>query len=229
MSSAKLVPSSTIAGTAADLDEAAAVFADVRAKLHTAAARVLHNREEAHDIVQEAWLRWQSCDRARVRNPTAFLVTTTIRLAINSLQSARSRREICVGDWTSEAADTDEDPTVGPERDAALEQCCRTLLERLSPIERAAFVLRHALDYPYPRIAAILQHSEANTRQIVNRAGKRVRAEGHRMVSPSDQRRLVTAFAAAARRGDVAELELFFAAEREQCSSWIRSRRRPVR
>lgn len=196
----------------ADLDEAVAIFAAVRPRLHAIAARILHNRDEADDIVQEAWLRWQFCDRAAVQNPTAFLVTMTTRLAINSLNSARSRREYYVGDWLVEPVDPDDDPTMAPEHDEALKHGVHYLLEHLSSVERAAFVLRHALEYPYDKIAALLHLSEANTRQIVSRAGRRLDAGVKRTVDQFDERRLVNAFAAAARHGEVGALEQLFAA-----------------
>jgi RNA polymerase sigma-70 factor (ECF subfamily) len=204
------MPTATIVDT--ELDEAVAVFAEVRPRLHAIAARILHNDDEADDIVQDAWLRWQFCDRAAVENPTAFLVTMTKRLAINSLNSARSRREYYVGDWLTEPVDPDDGPTMVPEHDEALEHGVHYLLEHLSSVERAAFVLRQALEYPYEKIASILHLSEANTRQIVSRAGRRLNVGGDRAVDQVEERRLVSAFAAAARRGELDVLEQLLAA-----------------
>jgi RNA polymerase sigma-70 factor (ECF subfamily) len=195
------------------LDEAVKAFAEVRPRLLGIAYRVLGSAVEAEDVVQEAWLRWQMCDRTMVRNPTAFLVTATTRLAINAAQSARVRRESYVGRWLPEPVDTRHDPTMGAERDEALELGILLLLERLSPTERAAYVLRQAFDYSYADVAAILQLTEVNARQLVSRAGKRITAERRWPVAPADQQRLMHAFVAAARRGDMAALEDLFAAD----------------
>src|SRR5262245_21591882 len=159
---------------------------------------------EAEDVVQDAWTRWQSTDRGVVRDSQAFLATTTTRLAINVLQSARTRRETYVGPWLPEPVDTSADPTLGAERGEALELAVLVLLERLSPTERAAFVLREAFDYPYTDIAEVLRVEEANARQLVTRARKHV-ADGRRArVSHVEQARLLHAFISAAQAGDLA-------------------------
>ncbi|MFD0539026.1 sigma factor-like helix-turn-helix DNA-binding protein [Actinomadura luteofluorescens] len=118
---------------------------------------MLGSATEAEDLVQDVWLRWQTYDRAAVADPAAFLATTITRLAINVLQSARVRRESYVGPWLPEPVDTGADPYLGAERGEALNLAVLMLLERLSPTERAAYVLREAFDYPYPQIAEILQ------------------------------------------------------------------------
>src|SRR6201746_153952 len=112
------------------LDHAADVFLAVRDRLFGIAFRILNNWTEAEDIVQEAWLRWQTCDRSVVLDPTAFLSTTTKRLCINAMQSARARREIYAGPWLPDVVDTSADPQLGVERGEALEFAARTLLER---------------------------------------------------------------------------------------------------
>jgi DNA-directed RNA polymerase specialized sigma24 family protein len=111
---------------------------------------------EAEDIVQDVWLRWQSTNRSAIKNPTAYLVTTTTRLCINVTQSARSRRETYVGPWLPEPVDTGVDPGLGAERGEALNLAVLVLLEKLCPTERAAYVLREAFDYSYRQIADIL-------------------------------------------------------------------------
>src|SRR6185369_5302046 len=121
---------------------------------------------EAEDVVQDVWTRWQSTDRRKVQNPSAFLATTTTRLAINVLQSARIRRETYVGQWLPEPVDTGADPGLGAERREALEIAVLMLLERLSPAERAAYILREAFDYSYKEIAEMLHVEEANARQL---------------------------------------------------------------
>jgi RNA polymerase sigma-70 factor (ECF subfamily) len=168
---------------------------------------------EAEDILQEVWLRWQKTDRTVVIDPPAFLARTTTRLAINVAQSARVRRETYVGPWLPEPVDTSADPAVGAERGEALELAFLLLLEKLSPTERAAYILREAFDYPYGEIADILGLSAVNTRQIVSRARKRLTAERREPVDRTEHRRLLEVFLDAARAGDVAALEDLFAAD----------------
>jgi RNA polymerase sigma-70 factor (ECF subfamily) len=198
---------------AADLDDAASLFAAVRGRLFGIAYRMLGSATEAEDVVQEAWLRWQGYDRSTVRDPAAFLATTTTRLAINVATSARARREAYVGPWLPEPVDTSADPALGAERAEALELAVLVLLEKLSPTERAAYVLREAFAYPYREIADILGLQEAGARQLVTRARKHLREERRASVTSLEQRRLLKAFLAAARSGDVAALEELFAAD----------------
>src|SRR5262245_44802974 len=98
---------------------------------------MLGTRHEAEELVQEAWLRWQGTDRSVVREPEAFLATTTTRLALNEVQSARSRRETYIGPWLPEPVDTSADPALGAVHAEALEVGVLMLLEKLSPTERA--------------------------------------------------------------------------------------------
>lgn len=196
-----------------DLDEAAAIFTGVRPRLFGIAYRMLGSASEAEDLVQDVWLRWQATDRSVVNNPGAFLATTTTRLAINELQSARARRETYVGPWLPEPVDTSADPFLGAERGEALELAVLMLMERLSPQERAAYVLREAFDYPYQQIAAILQSTEPAVRQLVSRARKHVAGERKIPVPDSAQRRLLATFLDAARTGDLEALEKLFAAD----------------
>ncbi|MGW3347129.1 RNA polymerase sigma-70 factor [Nonomuraea rubra] len=194
-----------------DLDEAVAVFDEVRPRLFGIAYRMLGSASEAEDLVQDVWLRWQAYDRDKVDNPAPFLATVTTRLAINEVKSARVRRETYVGPWLPEPVDTSADPYLGAERGEALEFAVLLLLERLGPTERAAYVLREAFDYPYAQIAEVIGHNEASARQLVSRARKRV-LDGRRTPVPAaDQRRLLTAFVAAARSGDLAALEQLLA------------------
>jgi len=188
-------------------DDGLSAFLSMRPRLFGIAYRMLGSAAEAEDIVQDVWVRWQTTDRSVVRDTAAFLATTTRRLAVNVIQSARARRETCVGRWLPEPVDTSADPALGAERHEALQCAVLLLLEKLSPTERAAYVLREAFDYPYRDIAGILRLEEANTRKLVARARQHV-AEGRRApVSWIEQRRLLMAFIGAAERGDVAELE----------------------
>src|ERR1700757_2156417 len=141
-------------------DDGLAAFAPVRPRLFGIAYRMLGTAAEAEDIVQDVWLRWDSTDRNVDRDATAFLVTTTVRLAISHAQSARSRRETYIGPWLPEPVDTAADPTLGAERGEALELAVLILLEKLSPKERAAYVLREAFDYSYRQIVDILHMDE---------------------------------------------------------------------
>jgi DNA-directed RNA polymerase specialized sigma24 family protein len=150
-------------GGADDLEEAAAVFTSVRPRLFGIAYRMLGSVTEAEDLVQEVWLRWQLCDRSVVASPTAFLATTTTRLAINTLQLARVRRETYVGPWLPEPVDTSADPYLGAERGEALEFAALLLMDKLTPSERAAYVLREAFDYSYGHIAEIVQWRASGT------------------------------------------------------------------
>src|SRR5215469_13020498 len=192
-------------------DNGLSAFAPVRPRLFGIAYRMLGSAAEAEDIVQDVWLQWQTTNRSAVENPRAYLATTTTRLCINLAQSAHSRRETYIGTWLPEPVDTSGDPGLGAERGEALKLAVQVLLEKLSPTERAAYVLREAFDYPYRQIADILQMEEANTRQLVSRARKHI-ADGRRTpVSSDEQRRFLEAFIGAAQKGDLAGLEGLFA------------------
>jgi RNA polymerase sigma-70 factor, ECF subfamily len=193
------------------LERATSAFLSVRPRLFGIAYRMLGTAAEAEDIVQDVWLRWQSADRSVVRDATAFLVTTTVRLAISLAQSARSQRETYIGPWLPEPVDTTADPTLGAERGEALELAVLILLEKLSPSERAAYVLREAFDYSYRDIGDILQLTETNTRQLVTRARKHVADERRAQVGSTEHRRFLEAFLSAAQRGDLTALKEIFA------------------
>jgi RNA polymerase sigma-70 factor, ECF subfamily len=197
--------------SSADLEQATAEFVAARGRLFGIAYRMLGSRTEAEDVVQEVWLRWQRYDRSTVTDPAAFLATTTTRLAINVLQSARARRETYIGPWLPEPVDTSADPLLGAQRGEALELATLMLLERLTPVERAAYVLREAFDYPYARIADVLQVEEDNARQLVSRARRHIAAERRAPVDSAQQKRLLEALVAAAREGDLQRLERLLA------------------
>ncbi|HVT98053.1 MAG TPA: RNA polymerase sigma-70 factor [Acidobacteriaceae bacterium] len=188
-------------------------FLRIRPRLFGIAYRMLGSAAEAEDVVQDVWLRWQASDRSAILDPPAFLTTATTRLAINVAQSARARRETYIGPWLPEPVDTGSDPLLGAVRGEALQFAVLLLLEKLSPAERAAYILREAFDYPYREIAGILQLEEANTRQLVTRARQHI-AEGRRApVRSAEQRQLLEAFIGAARSGDLAALESLFASD----------------
>jgi RNA polymerase sigma-70 factor (ECF subfamily) len=205
--------SSTVDDASGDLDAAVATFTAARPRLFGIAYRMLGSVAEAEDIVQEAWLRWQQTDRAEVRNPAGFLTTVTTRLALNTAESARVRREQYAGPWLPEPVDTSADPSLGAERAEALELAVLVLLEKLGPEQRAAYVLREAFAYSYDDIAEILGTSTANARQLVSRAKKHVQSGRAQPVDAGRHRELLAAFVAAARDGDVARLEQVLSAE----------------
>jgi len=195
------------------LDDGLSAFLSVRPRLFGIAYRMLGSAAEAEDIVQDVWVRWQTTDRSVVRDAAAFLVTTATRLAINVVQSARSRRETSIGPCLAEPVDTTADPRLRAEQGQALAVGVELLLERLTPTERAAYILREAFDYPYRDIASVLRLGEANARQVVTRARHHV-ASGPRMAAHSpEQRPLLEAFIAAAQQGDVDNLERLLASD----------------
>jgi RNA polymerase sigma-70 factor (ECF subfamily) len=185
----------------------AASFETVRPRLFGIAYRVLGSATDADDVLQDAWLRWQRTDRTEVRDADAFLAATTTRLAINVIQSARHRHETHIGPLLDERVDTGADPCADAERRDALELAVRRLMEKLSPGERAAYVLREAFDYPYRRIGDVLGLSEANARQLVTRARRGLGSGHRRAVDATQHRRLLDGFVGAAGSGDLASLE----------------------
>ena len=190
-----------------DLDDAVEAFQRVRRQLFGIAYRMLASVSEAEDIVQEAWVRWQSTDRSVVRNPAAFLVTATTRLAITAATTARARREVYVGPWLPEPVVTTNDPALGAESAESLGVAVLLMLERLTPTERAVYVLREAFEYPFAQIAEMLDTSESNARQIGRRARLHMAEERHEPVSDTDHDRLLDALLAAMRLGDLEALE----------------------
>lgn len=156
---------------AVGLDE----FLEARPKLFRIASRIVGNHHEAEELVQEVWLRWQRSDRAAVADPQAFLATAVSRLAINVVQSARRRYETSAGPWLpDESPSGGVDPYVQAEHREAFDTVVRELSERLSPAERATYVLREGYDYPYRQIAETLRIGAPNARQLVKRARDRL-------------------------------------------------------
>ncbi|WBB61222.1 sigma-70 family RNA polymerase sigma factor [Streptomyces sp. WMMC500] len=186
-------------------DESA--FAAVRPRLFAIAYRYLQDVGEAEDVVQETWLRWARTDRSVVVNPSAFLATTATRLAINVACSARRRREKSVGPSLLAEAGYGGDLGSAAERYEAVDLTVRLLLEKLSPAERAAYLLRKAFDYPYRRISELLSLGESYARQLVRRAGAHLAEDRRRPVDTTTHQRLVRAFLDAAETGDLDGLE----------------------
>ncbi|MGH3095072.1 MAG: RNA polymerase sigma factor SigJ [Streptosporangiales bacterium] len=188
-----------------DADDEA--FARHRGVLMGVAYRVLGRVVDAEDVVQDAWLRWRAVDTDTVADPKGYLVRVVTRLAIDRLRSAQAQRESYVGDWLPEPVLTEPDAAAVAEHRETLSLALLAVLERLSPLERAVFVLHEAFDYPYAEIADIIDRDQPAVRQLAHRAREHVQAHGRRY--DADQRvlhRATQSFIAAAMDGDVARL-----------------------
>ncbi|MEU5870531.1 RNA polymerase sigma-70 factor [Glycomyces sp. NPDC047369] len=185
-------------------------FEAARPRLAAIAYRMLGSAAEAEDAVQETFLRWQGADLERIEVPEAWLTKVLTNLCLNQLTSARARRETYVGEWLPEPV-LGGDPMLGPadtaEQRESVSYAVLTLMERLTPNERAVYVLREAFDYPHREIAGILDITEAGSQQIFHRAKKHV-ADGRARteIDQAAARRIVEEFLAAATGGSVAPL-----------------------
>ena len=183
-------------------------------RLRALAYRMLGSRAEAEDIVQEAWLRWAEVDESTVQHANAFLSRLVTNLCLDKLRSTAAQREHYVGVWLPEPVLEDEDLfgwTPGPETQAEFAQdvsvAFMLALERLSPLERAAFLLHDVFDLDYDEIARHLDRSEATCRQLISRARKNVKADyARREVAQEERDRLTDAFMHAVRSHDVSAL-----------------------
>ena len=202
----------------------AASFEPYRRRLLGLAYRLLGSIADAEDAVQETYLRWHAIDRDRVADARAFLMTITTRLCLDMLTSARARREEYVGPWLPEpVVDTAAlAPDRGTELAEDLSVALLLTLERLSPLERAAFLLHDVFDFSFGEVAAALERSDAACRQLAARARAHVRAARPRgMAAPAAANRgvdakhaeLMAAFAAATRSGDLQALMQMLAGE----------------
>ncbi|OWA00517.1 RNA polymerase subunit sigma-24 [Streptomyces sp. CS113] len=193
-------------------DTATDVFEEHRPVLLGVAYRMLGRLADAEDVVQEAWLRWSGADRSAVREPRGYLVRVTTRLAVDRLRQVKSRGETYVGPWLPEPYVTDFGDAVPDTAERAVladsvSLAVLVVLESLSPLERAVFVLREAFGYPYAEIAAMLERGEAAVRQLAGRARKHVDERRPRYdVDPAQRRDLTERFLAAAVEGDLAGL-----------------------
>ncbi|WP_280236393.1 RNA polymerase sigma-70 factor [Nocardia cyriacigeorgica] len=192
-------------------------FEAERSRLFSLAYRMLGSATEAEDAVQETYLRWEGADRGEIRSAQAWLTTVVVNLCRTWLDSARARRESYVGPWLPEPVPTgagDLGPLESAQERELVSMALLTALERLSPVERAVFVLREAFGYSHREIAGMLELSEANSQQILHRAGRRVRDGKARFDIPAAHARaLLERFFAAARGGDIAALEQMLAAD----------------
>lgn len=180
-------------------------FVALRPRLFAIAYRMLGTRTDAEDVLQDAWLRWHHADQATLQSTEAWLVTVVTRLAIDRLRAAKTEREAYVGWWLPEPlVELDErTPEAAAELAGELSVALLWVLERLSPEERAAFLLRQVFDHDYDEIATLLGKSEAACRQMVHRASERLQQERPRFDVPQDaHRRVVERFMHAARSGE---------------------------
>ena len=191
-----------------------AVFEELRRRLFGIAYRMIGTTADAEDIVQEAYLRWHQANTEEIRSPEAWLVSVVTRLSIDKLRKASVEREKYIGEWLPEPliAGASPSPEEKLETSSNLSMAYMVLLERLTPVERAAFLLHDVFDCAYPLIANILRKSEAACRQVVHRARQRVRSEKSRFkASDGVLRSLINQFMAAADAGDDATLLSLFA------------------
>ena len=188
-------------------EDAAASFDPLRGKLMRVAYRMLGSVADAEDVVQEAFIRWMRADRAQVREPEAFLRRTVTRLCLDQLKSARLKRETYVGPWLP-------DPVVEEEEEEDVTLPLMLALERLSPLERAAFLLHDVFGMEFDEVGSAIGRDAAACRQLAARARQHVHAAKPRF--DVDQRRgmeIAEAFFAAAQTGDLASLKTMLAAD----------------
>ena len=194
------------------------VFAALRPRLFSIAYRMLGTRADAEDVLQDAWLRWHKTDPTELQSAEAWLVTVVTRLAIDRLRAAKAEREAYVGWWLPEPlVELDErTPEAAAELASDLSVALMWVLERLSPEERAAFLMRQVFDQDYADVAAMLGKSEAACRQLVHRAKAQVQEGRPRFNVPREtHERLLRAFADAAARGSLHELKALMAEDAE--------------
>ncbi|WP_329288665.1 sigma-70 family RNA polymerase sigma factor [Streptomyces pseudovenezuelae] len=205
-----------------------------RGRLASLAYRLLGSAADAEDVVQDAFLRWQAAERERIEVPEAWLVKVVTNLCLDRLRSARARHERAAGAWLPEPL-LAGDPMLGPadtvEQRESVSVAVLLLMERLSPVERAAYVLREAFSYPHAEIAGILDITESASQQHVHRARRRVTAErrGGDEVDPASARRIVEEFLAAAASGRTERLVAMLTADATAVSDGAGLARRLLR
>lgn len=205
-----------------------------RDRLASLAYRLLGSAADAEDAVQDTFLRWQAADRGRVEAPEAWLTKVVTNLCLDRLRSARARHERAAGDWLPEPL-LEGDPMLGPadtfEQRESVSLAVLTLMERLSPVERAAYVLREAFSYSHAEIAGILDITESASQQHVHRARRRVTAErrGGGAADPASARRIVEEFLAAAMSGRTERLVAMLTADATAVSDGAGLARRLLR
>jgi RNA polymerase sigma-70 factor (ECF subfamily) len=189
-----------------DLD----LFEKYRPLMFSIAYRMLGSVSEAEDMLQNAYIRYHQIEASTVASPKAFLTTMVTRLCLNHLQTIRVQRESYLGPWLPEPLLTEDDPespTSQAEKLESISMAFLVLLERLTPVERAVFLLREVFDYPYADIAAIVGKDEVSCRQILSRAKKFIAAQRPRFApSTEHHHQLLQQFLDAVQEGDIAGL-----------------------
>ncbi len=192
------------------------VFHKHRRRLLSIAYRMLGSASDAEDMLQETFIRWQQSSQVEIQSPEAFLVTIISRLCLNHLQSARVKREEYFGQWLPEPVLTGPagDSHLTSQMDDSISMAFLVLLERLTPLERAVFLLREVFDYEYAEIGRILEQSEPNCRQILRRARQHLKRTRPRFdPSPKQQEELLQRFLQASSRGEMDGLLALFSKE----------------
>jgi len=192
------------------------IFKRHRARLFGIAYRMLGTHAESEDILQEAYIKWHQADAESIETPEAWLVTVVTRLSIDRLRKASSERETYIGPWLPEPLIVSGAPSPEEEVELAsnLSLAFMVLLERLSPIERAAFLLHDIFDCAYADVARIVGKTETASRQLIHRARERVRTDKPRFeTSEKERAKLIKKFSAAAYAGDEKTLLALFSDE----------------
>lgn len=183
-------------------------FDQHRPMLFALAYRMLGSAQDAEDVVQEAWLRWERSES--VENPRSWLAAVVSNLCIDQLKSARARRESYVGPWLPEPLLVDQSPLADEKKELAesVSMAFLVVLETLSPLERAAFILREVFDYNYAELAQILGRNEASCRQLLSRAKAHLKDRRPRYeTDPQEQQQVLGEFLQAAMSGNLSKLE----------------------
>jgi RNA polymerase sigma-70 factor, ECF subfamily len=179
-------------------------FVTHRSLLFTVAYEMLGSATDAEDVVQETWLRWAAVDQEEVQDPRAYLVRSVTRQSLNRIRTISRRREDYVGEWLPEPLLTSPDVAEDVDLAESVSIAMLTVLETLTPTERAVFVLREVFDVPYDEIAAAVDRSQPAVRQVAHRAREHVAARRPRMqVDRTEQQQVVERFVAAVTAGDV--------------------------
>ncbi|GAB7109915.1 RNA polymerase sigma-70 factor [Streptomyces phaeofaciens JCM 4814] len=179
-------------------------YIEHRRLLFATAYRMLGSVTDAEDVLQDTWLSWSTVDRCTVRHPKAYLVRTVTNLSLNRLTSARATRETYVGPWLPEPLLTSPDIATEAELADSVSTAMMVVLETLSPVERAVFLLREVFGYSHAEIAETLERPEPTVRQIAHRAREHVQARRPRFDADQKQRRQITAqFMEACAGGDL--------------------------
>jgi RNA polymerase sigma-70 factor (ECF subfamily) len=190
------------------------LFEEHRGLLFSVAYRMLGTVADAEDIVQDAWLRWSGAERSAVAEPKAYLIRIVTNTAIDRLRSAQARRESYAGPWLPEPALTSPDIADDVELAESVSLAMLVVLETLSPLERAVFVLREVFGFSHAEVATALDRTEASVRQFAHRARRHVTERRPRFApDPAEQRRVTEEFLSAALGGDLDRLLAVLAPE----------------